>query len=56
MFKYSVYKNNSDDFLEQTNQGKLFTANIMSGKRVQYCYRANKGLVMLAGRSKVGRK
>ena len=49
-------KKNVEDFLEQTNQGKLFTANIMSGKRVQYCYRANKALVMLAGSSKVGRK
>ena len=56
VFKYNVYENKSEDFLKQTNQGKLFTANIMSGKRVQYCYRANKGLVMLAGSSKVGRK
>ena len=56
MSKYCIYENKSEDFLKQTNQGKLFTANIMSGKTVQYCYRANKGLVMLAGRSKVGRK
>ena len=56
MFKYNVYENKSEDFLKKKTIRENCLLLILSGKRVQYCYRANKGLVMLAGSSKVARK